>query len=230
MRLNVLILHKGLDLSDKMLENFHHYIGKPDIALSLEEALNKTLRYTYSLIIVEVIPPWKFAAEPIVILRETIHVPILALLRSNDVVDFRRCAEVAHDTIWSPFGIDEIIARGSALIEHGLFDDEPLSRIKRIFCRELLIVPKYHAIYLNDNEVRLSRKEYEMLLFMAMNRDQILTREQIYSSVWRDDTAYDIDECVKYHIKSIRRKFREFSSVEYIETVRSFGYRMISAY
>jgi DNA-binding response OmpR family regulator len=228
MKLNVLILHSSLDLSEKKLDNFHYYVGKPDIALTLDEALYKAHRFAYSLILVEVIPPWRFAAEPLVILRESVHVPILALLRSNDTVNFRRCAEVAHDCIWEPFEVDEIIARGTALIEHGLFDDEPLSGVKRIFCRELLIVPKYHSIYLGDNEVRLSRKEYQMLLFLAMHRDQTLTKGQLYSSVWNDDTAYDVDECVKYHIKSIRRKLRQFSKKEYIETIRTYGYRLIS--
>lgn len=230
MKLQILILHNSLNLSGKSLENYHYYIDEPHTAVSLNEALDKILRYSYSLIIVEVTPPWKFAAEPIVILRETTNVPILALLRSSDIVDFRRCAEVAHDCIWEPFAVDEIIARGTALIEHGLFDDEPLSAIKRIFCRDLLIVPKYHAVYLGDNEVRLSRKEYEMLLFLAMHRDQVLSKEQIYCSVWNDDSAWDVSECVKYHIKSIRRKFRVFSNTEYIETVRSFGYRMVSSW
>jgi DNA-binding response OmpR family regulator len=212
-----------------MLTNYHYYIDEPDTAHSLNEALDKLHRYSYSLVIVEVTPPWKFAAEPLVILRETTNVPILALLRSNDIVEFRRCAEFAHDCIWEPFRVDEVIARGTALIEHGLFDDEPLSTLKRIFCHELLIVPKYHAVYLNDNEVRLSRKEYEMLLFLAMHRDQMLSKKQIYCSVWGDESAWDVNECVKCHIKSIRRKFRAFSKREYIETVRSFGYRMISA-
>lgn len=230
MKLDVLILHSNLNLSAHMLGNYHYYINEPHTAHTLNEALDKAARYTYSLIIVEVTPPWKFAAEPIVILREAANTPILALLRSSDIVDFRRCAEVAHDCIWEPFKVDEIIARGTALIEHGLFDDEPLSAIKRIFCRELLIVPKYHAVYLNDHEVRLSRKEYEMLLFLAMHRDQVLSKEQIYCSVWNDDSAWDVSECVKYHIKSIRRKFRVFSNKEYIETVRSFGYRMVSSW
>lgn len=228
MKLKVLVLHNNLNLSRGLLTNFHYYIEQPDTAHSLNEALDKILRYSYSLVIVEVTPPWKFAAEPLVILKETTNIPILALLRSNDIVDFRRCAEVAHDCIWEPFKVDEIIARGTALVEHGLFDDEPLSSIKRIFCRELMIVPKYHAVYLNDHEVRLSRKEYEMLLFLAMHRDQVLTKEQIYCSVWHDDTAWDISECVKYHIKSIRRKFRQHSKNDYIETIRSFGYRLIS--
>ena len=188
----------------------------------------KYLAIPILLIIIEVALPWKFAAEPVVILREKTNIPILALLRSNDIVDFRRCAEIAHDCIWEPFKVDEIIARGTALIEHGLFDDEPLSAIKRIFCQELLIVPKYHSVYLKDHEIRLSRKEYQMLLFLAMHRDQVLSKEQIYCSVWHDDTAWDVDECVKYHIKSIRRKFRQHSKMEYIETVRSFGYRLVS--
>ena len=228
MRSNVLIMHKGLNLSTQTLGNYHYYINEPHIAYSLNEALDKIARYNYSLIIVEVMSPWKFAAEPIVILRETVNIPILALLRSNDIVDFRRCAEVAHDCIWEPFKVDEIIARGTALIEHGLFDDEPLSTIKRIFCRDLLIIPKYHSVYLNDNEVRLSRKEYQMLLFLALHRDQVLSKEQIYDSVWHEDTAWDVGEVVKYHIKSIRRKFRSYSCKEYIETVRSFGFRLIS--
>lgn len=230
MKLAVLILHKELDLTEHTLENYHYYVDEPHVARTLKEAMEKLNRNSYSLIVAEVVPPWQFAIEPIVILRDICNIPILALLRSHDIVDFRRCAEVAHDCIWEPFETDEIIARSTALLEHGIFDNEPLSTLKRIFLRELLIIPKYHVVYINDNEVRLSRKEYQMLLFLAMHRDQVLSKEQIYNSVWNDDNIWDVNECVKYHIKSIRRKFKQFTPNEYIETVRSFGYRLVSDY
>lgn len=225
MKLSVLILHQAFEITDTTLSTYRLYISDPHIVCTLDEALARLNRNQYSLIVVEVTPPWKFGAEPLVILRAATDIPILALLRGRNIDDFRNCREMANDCVWEPFDPNEIIARGLALVEHGVFNNISTSAITHIYCRGLLILPKYRRVYVDKYEVKLARKEYGVLLFMAQHKEQVLSKEQIYASVWHDDYIENIDGTVSYHIHSIRKKLSIYSEQEFIENVWGEGYR-----
>lgn len=225
MKLQVLVLHHNIKLSGIAYEKCKPYIAELHAVNTLEQALVRLKQFHYSIVVVEVTHPWRFANEPLIKLRAATDTPILALLRGRNIDDFRRCRETANDCVWEPFDPDEIIARGTALVEHGVFNNLPTSAIKHIYCRGLLILPKYRRVYVKEQEVSLARKEYNILLFMARHREQVLSKEQIYTNVWQDDYIENIDGVVSYHIHSLRKKLADFSQEEYIENVWGEGYR-----
>lgn len=75
-------------------------------------------------------------------------------------------------------------------------------------------------VFLNDKEVSMSPKEYDLLVYMAENRGIVLSRDKILNNVWDLYTESDL-RTVDTHIKNLRKKIGE----EYIETVRGYGYR-----
>lgn len=130
MKQKVLILHQTLKHADEVLADYRLYMTEPHIVHTLDEALARLKRNHYTLIIVEVVSPWRYAAEPVVVLRATTSIPILALMRGRDTDSFQRCLEVTNACVWEPFRPDEIIARGLALVEQGVFDTVPKAAIK----------------------------------------------------------------------------------------------------
>lgn len=90
--------------------------------------------------------------------------------------------------------------------------------------KDLIINPNKREILLKGQPLELTRTEFDILLCMAKHPGQVLSREQIYSHVWNEDTAFNVDDVVKAHIKALRKKLSA-ADTQYIQTVRGVGYR-----
>ena len=90
--------------------------------------------------------------------------------------------------------------------------------------KDLIINPDKREVLLKGQPLELTRTEFDILLCMAKHPGQVLSREQIYNYVWNEDTAFNVDDVVKAHIKAIRKKLSA-ADTQYIQTVRGVGYR-----
>ncbi len=92
------------------------------------------------------------------------------------------------------------------------------------FGSDLIIEPEKRQVYLKGKKLNLTRKEYDMLFCLASNAGKILSREQLYAQIWDDDTSFNVDDLVKTHIKTLRKKLAD-ADVQYIKNVWGVGYR-----
>ena len=153
-------------------------------------------------------------------IREFSNAPIILLTAKSENEDKVLGLNVgADDYITKPFGMMEFIARVKAVLRrssrHG--DDRELS------CEELRIFPGRHQVYCDDQPVELTRKEFELLLYLMENRGIVMTRDQILCHIW----GYDFDgetRTVDVHVRTLRQKLGDTGRL--IETVRGVGYRM----
>jgi DNA-binding response OmpR family regulator len=89
----------------------------------------------------------------------------------------------------------------------------------------LRINTKARRVYVDENEIELKNKEYELLLFLASNRDVVFSKESLYERIWGMDALGD-SATVAVHINRIREKIeRDPSDPAHIETVWGVGYR-----
>ena len=144
---------------------------------------------------------------------------ILEKLKEAEFDKVRALEAGADDYITKPFGMMEFIARVKAVLRrssrHG--DDRELS------CEELRIFPGRHQVYCDEQPVELTRKEFELLLYLMENRGIVMTRDQILCHIW----GYDFDgetRTVDVHVRTLRQKLGDTGRL--IETVRGVGYRM----
>ena len=90
---------------------------------------------------------------------------------------------------------------------------------------KLLIEPEKHRVFVDEREVVLTHKEFEVLEFLAENPGIVFSREQIFDRVWSVDAIGDTST-VMVHINRIRSKIeKDPSHPKYIETIRGTGYR-----
>ena len=84
---------------------------------------------------------------------------------------------------------------------------------------------KRKAFYKND-EINLTKKEYDIFSFLILNKNKVTTRLQISEHIWGDifEENYN-SNYIDVHIKNIRRKLAEFLDYEFLETVRGIGFR-----
>ena len=113
----------------------------------------------------------------------------------------------------------EFIARVKAVLRrssrHG--DDRELS------CEELRIFPGRHQVYCDDQPVELTRKEFELLLYLMENRGIALSREKILNNVWNYDYFGDA-RTIDTHVKKLRSKLGDKG--ELIKTIWGMGYKL----
>ncbi len=146
------------------------------------------------------------------------HVATVAILRP------RQFAELEPD-----LGIDDFVVCGAP-------PEELVARVRRairrragpasshiVRCGDLTIDQATYKVFVGGRPVELTYKEYELLRFLALNRDKVCTREMLLSQVWGYD-FYGGARTVDVHIRRLRSKIEDRAHT-FIETVRNVGYR-----
>lgn len=103
--------------------------------------------------------------------------------------------------------------------------DLSLSENEVLILGELEIHTDRYEVMVNSKEADLTPKEYELLLYMAMRKGRILSRDQLLSNIWNFDYAGET-RIVDVHISHLREKIEQDTKrPQYIKTVRGFGYK-----
>lgn len=154
-------------------------------------------------------------------LRARGDVPIIVISARVDEVDRVVGLEIgADDYVSKPFGVREVIARIRAV----------LRRVRPVVVQPetvqsggLHIDRRARRVFIDDAEISLTPKEYDLLAFLAEAPGAAFTREQIMEAVW-DEHWFGPTKTLDVHVGSLRRKLGEAAAVE---TVRGVGFRLV---
>ena len=198
-----------------------------DIATTGDAGLQMALAGQYDLILLDLMLPGIDGFEVCHKLRETLDIPIIMVTaRQEDIDTIKGLNSGADDYITKPFSPSVLIARVKSCItryerlkqSNGKVADE-------IKIENIRIVTNSRRIYVNDKEVDIKNKEYELLVFLVQNMDMVFNRETLYERIWGLDALGD-NATVAVHINRLREKIEdEPSQPKYIQTVRGAGYR-----
>ncbi len=125
----------------------------------------------------------------------------------------------ADDYVSKPFGIMELIARVKALLRRTEANQDETE----YHFGPLVLNPAKHLIQVDGKDVTLTLKEFQLLCYLAENKGNVMTRDQILQKIW----GYEFDgenRTVDVHIRTLRAKLGEAGYV--VETVRGLGYRI----
>jgi len=226
----VLIIEDELNIYELIKFNLETHGFEVDGVQDGAMAIEKILDVLPDLIILDLMLPGK---DGISICREIransiiSYIPIIMLTAKSEEFDKVLGLEIgADDYITKPFGVKELCARVKAVLRRTeiLLSKED----EAIVVGDLHIEPKAFEVYQNGEKLALTLKEYELLVFLAKHRGQVLTRDQLLDQIWGFD-YYGETRTVDVHIRYLRKKIEEQSEdgKKYIETVRGVGYRFI---
>lgn len=154
-----------------------------------------------------------------------IHTPVLFLTARDDTQDKITGLTVGGDDyVTKPFSLDEILARISAILRRTSATEFEASVIR---VGELEIDEDAHEVTVNGATVDLSPTEYQLLRYLAMNPNRVLTKAQILDHVWEYDFNGEMG-IVESYVSYLRKKLDPVSSHPIIITKRGVGY-MIKA-
>ena len=157
--------------------------------------------------------------------ERTKNIPIMMVTAKTTELDKVRGLDMgADDYLAKPFGIMELVSRVKALLRRSGGDTKPSDDVKKLY--------EFGAVKMEDSsrrvtacgvDVDLTYKEYELLKFLLVNQNIVMSRDRILSEVWGFDYEGE-SRTVDMHIKTLRQKLGEAGGI--IKTVRSVGYKI----
>ena len=127
----------------------------------------------------------------------------------------------ADDYLAKPFALIELLSRLNAVARRKF-----ALNTQTIGIDGFSIDTASRKVFFEGIEIDLTRKEFELLLYLVLNRNKVLTRQQLYEHIWGNilDDQYD-SNFIDVHIKNLRKKLNSCAATPWLETVRGIGYR-----
>lgn len=230
MKRNVLIVEDEQSIATLIKYNIEQAGYDTDLANDGKHALQLINERQYDFIVLDLMLPEISGLEVCETIRNQGNdVPILMLTAKSDEEDkVIGLQSGADDYLTKPFSPKELIARIEAILRRT--DRNQEGKIQSITIGQILLYPRNFQAFLNDELLDLTRKEFELLVYLAKNKGEILSREQLLNKVWGFDYAGDT-RTVDMQVSRLRDKIeRDSKNPQYIKTVWGFGYRMDEPY
>lgn len=193
-----------------------------DIATDGRSGLEAGLKKDVDLILLDIMLPGLSGFEVCRRIRMESSVPIIMLTAKDDVTDKVAGLDIgADDYMTKPFEIEELLAR----IRVSLNRRMKLSTDKADTLKigKLVLNLSSHSAHYDEEELTLTKKEYELLEYLIRNKNIAITREQMLNNVWDYEYLGDTN-VVDVYIRYLRQKIDDKYGVHLISTVRGVGY------
>lgn len=193
------------------------------------EALESLKKEEVHLLILDLMMPEMDGIHAIMKIREESSIPIIILsakTQDNDKVLGLNLG--ADDYVAKPFNPLELIARVKSQIRRytnfGTIKDEPEEKVYST--GGLVINDDRKEVTVDGEPVKLTRIEYNILLFLVQNKGKVFSIEQIYEHIWKEE-AYGADNTVTVHIRHIREKIEiDPKNPKYLKVIWGIGYKV----
>lgn len=184
--------------------------------------LEKALKENVDLVILDIMLPGLNGIEVCRRIRLESQVPIIMLTAKDDVSDKVAGLDTgADDYMTKPFAIEELLARIRVALNRKKHTTEMKGDLLQIGAVTLNLAS--HSAYCGEEELILTKKEYELLEYMMRNKNIALTREQLLNNVW-DYEYFGDTNVVDVYVRYLRQKIDEKYGIHLISTVRGVGY------
>lgn len=175
------------------------------------------------LVILDIMLPDQSGLEILKLFREksdTRNIPVVMVTAKDSEIDVVKCLDQgADDYITKPFGLMEFISRIRAVLRRA--KKQTGGMVQRF--REIQMDSVARRVTVDEKEIDLAFKEYELLRFFIENPNKVLSREELMNRVWNTDFSGE-SRTLDIHIRTLRQKLG--AAGNYIHTVRKVGYQL----
>lgn len=228
MKQQILVVNKNIAFCQAFKERMQNNCASVCCTQTEINALDVFMKQECSLVIFDIQPSDNNRMKMLQIMRRTKHIPILALTpplkKEEKIALFQAGVDVCLDQTTD---IDLCVAQVNALIKIYLeANTEQEKNDVIVYGAELIINFRYRQVIVDGESLELTRKEFDLLHYLASNQRQVFSRKQLYNQVWHDSTTESGEETVRVHLNTLRKKLSQMNK-DVIENVRGVGYRFV---
>lgn len=223
--MNVLIIEDEHLLQDSIKKYLSTGDYHCEVASTYEEAEEKISLYTYDCILVDITLPDGSGLDIIRELKANKTDAGIIIISARDSLDEKVFGLDlgADDYLTKPFDLAELNARIRAVIRRKKFEGN-----EEVQFNEITMYPSKRQAFVGKSEIRLTKKEFDLLIFLISNKGRVITRETIAEHLWGDHMdMVDSFDFIYVHMKNLRKKIVKSGGQDYIHTVYGIGYKMI---
>jgi len=221
--LTLLIIEDEPELSRNISTYLLQNMFTCDIATDFPSAKSKLAGGKYDCIVLDISLPGGSGLELLRRLKkENKSDGVLIISAKNSLDDKLRGLELgADDYLTKPFHLAELSARVTAIIRRRSFEGKNTIALDKL---SINLVDK--SAKTEKAPLDLTRKEYELLLYFASNKNRVVTKDSIVDHLWGDQAQMtDTYDFIYSHIKNLRKKLTEAGCPDYIKSVYGMGYK-----
>lgn len=222
--MKILIIEDEKELLDSIkryLESENFVCETADSYFSAEDHLSA---YEYDIVVLDLTLPGGDGLNLIRQIRENSRQTGLLILSARDSLDDKLTGldMGADDYITKPFHLAELNSRIRSLLRRRHFDTS-----NELSFNDIKINTDSGEVFIQGEKTELTRKEYDMLVYMIVNRNRVITREALAEHVWGDNISYaDSFDFIYSHIKNLRKKIEQVNGKNYIHSIYGIGYKL----
>jgi len=195
-----------------------------EVTSKYDDAVYKVTLYDYDIIILDINLISGSGLDVLKILKKEKKTTGVIIISANNSLDdkLEGLDLGADDYITKPFHLAELNSRIKAVLRRGKYGGD-----ETIEFNEIKVDTKSRSVYINNNTIGLTRKEYDLLLFFITNKGRVLSKEIIAEHLWGDSSdLLDNFDFIYVHINNLRKKLTA-EGAKYIKTAYGTGYKFI---
>jgi DNA-binding response OmpR family regulator len=221
--MKILIIEDEIALLESIISYFEVEGVICESAVDFNTAIEKVSLYNYDCIIVDINLPGGSGLEIIEYLKKNKNPAGIIIVSARDTLEDRiKGLELgADDYLTKPFDLAELNIRVKSLYRRINFQGNNF-----ITAGKLEVHPGEFTVHVSGEILDLTKKEYDLLLFLISNQNRVITKETIAEHLWGDyiDTADSFD-FVYTHIKNLRKKLQDKGIKDYLQNIYGVGYK-----
>lgn len=224
--MKLLLVEDNLDLANNIIT---YLTGEGNIcehSATYFSAIDKIVSFPYDLVILDIMLPDGNGLDVLKEMRQQqLESGVLIISAKNALDDKITGLDLgADDYITKPFHLSELNARLKAIYRRKNFSSNYEIEFNEIFVNTQSV-----DVQVNDQNVVLTQKEYELLIYFLSNKNRVVTKQSIAEHLWGDQSdLFDSFDFVYQHIKNLRKKLLQAGANDYINTIYGMGYKFNS--
>lgn len=221
MHYKILIIEDDEDINLMLADYFTKEGYVIETAFNGEEGIRKARVFEADIILLDVMMPVMDGYEALVNIRTFSNVPVIMLTAKGEQMDkFIGFNKGCDDYVVKPFDLIELNLRIRAILRRGTIEKN------NIIYKDLEVNEKEFKVLKSGEEIKLTKKEFQILILLLKHKDIIFSTKSIYESIW-NEPYFENDNAVLTHIKNLRDKIGDkVKNGKYIKTIWGVGYKI----
>ncbi|WP_194776231.1 response regulator transcription factor [Pararhodonellum marinum] len=221
--MKVLLIEDNRELTQNIIQYLSHEGIICEVAGNLFDAQDKILSYEYDCVLLDLMLPDGNGLSMLEIIKKREVRPNVLIISAKDALDdkIRGLDLGADDYLPKPFHLSELLARLKAIYRRSKLGGSDELRFN-----EIIVQLQNLQVHVHGKSLDLTKKEFDLLVFLIINKNRVLGKNAIAQHLWGDYTdnlsSFDF---IYQHIKNLRKKISEAGGKDYLTTVYGIGYK-----